>query len=396
MKPSSLLIAASVTFGLTFAAPDLRKEMSGANTVKKAEAFIKKYGLAKKTDSGWTLLHFAAADGNNELVKYLAGKGSDVNARNEDQETPLYLAAGRADAATAETMKALIEAGADINYVRKRDSTTVEKSIVGRLIISSAYDKPDLAPILRYFKTKGWDPNLQNAHGQNILFCCWEQSWIAQFENTLPTLLELGANPNHRDARGVTPIMEAVYGQYGQAKSMEILAQAGADVNNRDDIGFTALHRAAGSFNAAMFAKLIELGANVNAQDNEGRPPLAIFIAAGNSAGIQLILQKGADVDLRDKSGKSMIDYAITVKANRAKTLPFLLPRSKQINSVDARGDTPLIRAVMLDQLDVVKLLVENGADLNARNKYDATPLKIAEMNHHKAIAAYLAAKGAR
>lgn len=388
------MIAAALWLTATTVFADDRAEMTKVKTPKQAEAYIAKYGINRQVGTGMTLLHFAAYNTDLKMVKFLLSKGADPNMATEDGCGPLSTVTAEPG---FEILKVLVEAGANASYLCNVSSATAGRTIMRDLFMHNWYAKTDITPILGYLKDKGLNMNHADAFGQNILFYGWEGATLKYTQMMLPKLVALGVNVNHRDRDGATPLIASASGEYGQQRAMEILVELGADINLQNKHGRTALHMATIStpFRPAIFKKLLEFGANTNLKDNEGETPLFTLVSKGNSEAIKLILAKGADVDVRRNDGKSVLEYAVVVKANRAKTLPYLLPASKNIDAPDSKGDTLLMKAAMLDQLDVVKWLVENGANMNVKNQYNATPLQIAKMNKYESIVRYLTSKGA-
>ncbi|WP_169314400.1 ankyrin repeat domain-containing protein [Turneriella parva] len=332
---------------------DSFQELRKVKTQKQAEAFIAKYGINKISGDGATLLSYAAYNSDLKMVRFLLSKGVDPNITSENGSSALSAAANPQG---FEIMKALIESGAKINYVR------------------------------------GASPN---SAGSTILSDLFRSGWGKKADIT-PMLIEIGADVNHRNNRGETPLMAALSSDYGQQKAIEILVRSGANVNAQDNFGQTVLHLAAKSYEQSIFQKLLEFDPDANLKYKDGETPLFALVLYGKAEGVKMLVAKGADVDVRLANGKSLLEFAIAVKEHRAKTLPHLLPASKNINAPDSKGNSLLMTAAMLNQLDVVKLLVEHGADMNVKNQYNATPLQIAKMNNYEAIVRYLTSKGAQ
>ena len=159
-------------------------------------------------------------------------------------------------------------------------------------------------------------------------------------------LLERKATPDIRDARDRTPLMYAA--QLGWSPSIDLLLQRHADVNAADADGVTVLMHAMGNRNIGVVAALLRAGARVNAADQQGRTPLM---------------------------------YAL----ERARQDPVrIYGRKDDPQAADAR------------YLELVRHLIEHGANVTARDKSGATPLKIAARIRLPELTVVLRNAGAR
>ena len=123
--------------------------------------------------------------------------------------------------------------------------------------------------------------------------------------------IKAGANVNARDEAGWTPLQRAAF-KNPNPKVITILLKAGADVNARDEDGLTPLHLAAvANSNTEVITALLEAGADVNSRAEYGSTPL--HWAAGknpNPEVITTLLKAGADPKAKNDSGKLPIELA--------------------------------------------------------------------------------------
>jgi ankyrin repeat protein len=210
---------------------------------------------------------------------------------------------------------------------------------------------------------------------------------------TLAELLKKGANPNARNDVNATALMWAAT---DLAKTQLLLAH-GAEVNIVSNDSRTALMAAAARPGGAPVIKaLLDRGADPNPKTLS--PPLIEAAIAGDAESMQLLLARGAEVNppplgaglltlsARAKCAKC-IDLLIAKNLSPAaytgalRFIPALgdvnlvrmmLDRGADPNAVDPLGRTPLMSAVLSDfpSLDVVKLLVEQGGNVNARSQH--------------------------
>ena len=127
-------------------------------------------------------------------------------------------------------------------------------------------------------------------------------------------LIDAGADVNTKfegwvfiEGNGRTPLMDYL----SNAEYVRILIDAGADVNAQDYDGMTPLMHAAESGSVKTVRILIEAGADINAIDEHGRTPL-MFAAENNRNPdvLRVLIENGASVPIKDKKGKSALDYA--------------------------------------------------------------------------------------
>lgn len=194
---------------------------------------------------------------------------------------------------------------------------------------------------------------------------------------------------NAKDETGLTILMIAA--QDGTDTEIKKLLKKGADVEVKDQYGWTALMHATASNtavypenkpNAARLKALLESSPNVNISDSRGITPLIIAAAEGKTEFVKLLLAKGADVNAKDRNGATALSYA---KARGYRDIVSLLEKAggtgialnkdqiperiapidvlpKQLNRIQARPSyTDLAR--MNNITGIVRFRVLVGAD---------------------------------
>lgn len=324
----------------------------------------------------------AVKRGDHEAVRALLEQGADVNLPEADGTTALHWAV-RAD--DLELVRLLVRAGA---------SATAANRYGLRPLTFAAMNGSE--PAVELLLEAGADPNTVTGGGEPVVMTAAR----AGSPETVLRLLRRGADPNAREAWfGETALMWAAAENH--ADVVRVLAEAGAVLNERSTVidapvlefprsggpnsplprgGWTALMYAArdGAIDAAR--ALAELGADLDAvalpqTDLPLKPEdfAAIDRGVGTTALVfaiinahydlaAMLLEQGADPNVADAAGMAALYAAV------------------DMNSLQwVQGRPAPILTDRLDAVDLVRLLLEKGADPNARLK--TRPLK----RHHDA-----------
>jgi truncated hemoglobin YjbI len=138
--------------------------------------------------------------------------------------------------------------------------------------------------------------------------------------------------------------------------------------------GQTLLHEAAMAGEADLAAVLIRSGADPDAEESEGHTPL-YRASTGDVA--RVLLAAGATVDVASGPTRGTALHQ-AARRGYVSVAQALLDHGATIDARDAKGQTPLRRAVNCRQLQIVRLLVRHGADLRAADRSGVTPLDVA------------------
>jgi uncharacterized protein len=175
-------------------------------------------------------------------------------------------------------------------------------------------------------------------------------------------------------------------------KIVGLLLSSGAEVDIRDEKDATPLMTASSKGDQALAELLIKNKADVNAKSaKNGSTPLSAAISGHFLALAGALIKHGADIEERD--------YLSAAARNRDAALAdFLLKNGAKVDGVNpGEGNaTPLMLASSNGDLSIAKLLVENAANVNAKDKRDgSTPLSLAIRSRNFAIADLLLQNGA-
>jgi len=219
-------------------------------------------------------------------------------------------------------------------------------------------------------------------------------------------LIAAGADPQAANEAGLTPLHLAT----SDPRKARVLLERGADVNKASLMGRTPLLVAAGTEGTFETVKLlIERGADVNAADASGVTPLIAAAFVDNGAVAKFLVEKGANVNARAMVGANTALMGASINGNTDLTR-LLLAHKADVNAISAdRGGTvkngpvafgyvtPLHLSVSSESPETVKLLLESGAKVNARDIRGMTPLMFAVSTDrpHLEIIRMLLARGA-
>jgi ankyrin repeat protein len=188
-----------------------------------------------------------------------------------------------------------------------------------------------------------------------------------------------------RDKNGDTPLHVAAL--HGQVAVAQILLDAGAEINARNNYGaFTPgdLWDVLSSSNHKDPVSLLSVH-GVDASDmKNGYTPLHLaMFSVGHKKMVELLVTKGADVNAQAASGATPLFFAIL--RDQKDDAQFLIDHGANVNTPDAYGDTILDCALHLQYGSLIQLLVDHGADVNAMDQSQHRPLTYAlQMDDHK------------
>jgi len=188
----------------------------------------------------------------------------------------------------------------------------------------------------------------------------------------LQSVLANGANPNEPNHQGMSAMHFAA--SYGSGEAIGSLLEAGGSASQQDQFGRTPLFYAASNIkgNGALTV-LIDYGANVNARDRLGLTPLFEAVKLGatmasSGRNVQSLLNAGADVHVVSADGRAVLDHAASSYYPKWGLVP-IIEAGADLDAQDNTGGTALFGSHGLyAPLANQDILLEAGADPTLEN----------------------------
>lgn len=357
---------------------NLADAMASGNRIQALQLLAEKTDVNAVQSDGTSALMYAVYQGDLELVKKLTKAGADVNLSNE------YGAGAMGEAAVlgdTKILKALLKSGGDANWANLEGETPL--MVVARagnvkaaklllrykadinakegwggqsaVMWAAAQSQPEM---LKLLVSKGADVN---AHGTARL---WDRRTLSE------------PRPKDMSKGGFSPLLYAA--RSGCTSCVKILAKGGANLNAVDPDRVSPLNLALINLHFETAVALIEAGADVNQWDLFGRAPLY------NALDLHT-LPTGGRPDIPSTDTVSGYDVAKLLLERGADPDMQLKLRPPYRNAVFDRGSdnslsngaTPLMRAARAADNDSVKLLLQHGAAVDLPNFRGHTPLMV-------------------
>jgi ankyrin repeat protein len=229
----------------------------------------------------------------------------------------------------------------------------------------------------------------------------------------LRALIQKKADVNATERDGSTALQWASYRD--DVESADLLIRAGAKVNAANDLGVTPLWSASENGSSAMVRRLLEAGANPNAALLAGETPLMVAARSGYPDVVEQLLAKGANVNAHGSRGQTSLMWAVSQKHPAVVKVLIAHHVDIQLKSdvwtdvmavpphgylgynkaIPHGGETALMFAARVGDLDSGKLLVVAGAHVNDADAWGVSATTLAAHSGSRDLVEFLLEKGA-
>uniref|UniRef100_A0A8C1D3Y3 Ankyrin repeat and KH domain containing 1 n=1 Tax=Cyprinus carpio carpio TaxID=630221 RepID=A0A8C1D3Y3_CYPCA len=287
---------------------------------------------------------------------------------------------------TSSVSCALDEAAAALT--RMRAENTLNASQADNRSLAEACSDGDVNAV-RKLLDEGRSVNEHTEEGESLL--CLACS--AGYYELAQVLLAMHANVEDRGIKGdITPLMAAASGGY--VDIVKLLLVHGADVNAQSSTGNTALtYACAGGF-LDVVKVLLKEGANIEDHNENGHTPLMEAASAGHVEVARVLLEYGAGINTHSNEFK---ESALTLACYKGHLdmVRFLLDAGADQEHKTDEMHTALMEACMDGHVEVARLLLDSGAQVNMPADSFESPLTLAACGGHVELAALLIERGA-
>ena len=274
-----------------------------------------------------TALMISVESGSGDSAKVLIEAGARVNIVNDNNLSPLHLAATHG---VADIAKILLDHEAEVDTVNSADQTPLHAAC---------------------------------GHG-NV--------------DMVDLLLEHEAEIEHRDKDGMTPLLTAV--KFGHVTVLKKLLHHGALVTVIDKDDRSPLYLAAERNHMKCLRTLVKTSSIdwlMRRNDRWDNTAIHVASSGGNLDIVMALIEAGAQIDNKNEDEQTPVHLA--AKHGRLKVLKYILGHDRySVNDEDFESQTALHLASSGGHDDIVQELIRAGADIHARNSYLWSPLACA------------------
>jgi ankyrin repeat protein len=295
------------------------------------------------------------------IAKLLLEKGADVNALSKSKRSALFSVCSK-EKVSVELVGLLLERGSDPN-----------------VLICAISNENCPTDVIRLLLDKGADIHSQDENKRSsLLIACGRKKISVEL---VDLLVERGSDPMEKTIEGETPIRAALSNENCPTDVIRHLLGMGVDVSAEESTGDSLLLMC---MRKHVSIELVELLLQRGANPYYALPRAIIDACPINI--IKLLVDRGLEnfIDIGDtRTKRTAIHLACILGRDEfsVELVEFLLQRGYDPNAIDSEGNTALLcasknrRYSKECRIDILKLLLDVGADINAQDKYKRSAL---------------------
>jgi len=375
--------------------------------------------------NGQAAIHLLAKNRDIRIWELLIDHGADVNALNEKGQSPLFIAI---EADNNAVFERLIQAKAEIHGDRY-NASALEYALRFKRLYMAEYlaentsalsdKKPHellfnvvnagSLPGLKWLLSKGFDANVRGRNGETLLM----EASLSGGQDMIEHLVQAGVDINAKDKMGrsvlfylagslrrpqmlayllehgadvnmlaaketlQTPLLVAAHG--GWYDNILVLLEFGADTRALDALGRNALAvvLTQGGATSSELKKIVPLLLNVevpvNQKDHQGTSPIHIALQQGASDLVEKMLRQGAPLEIQ--SEHTALAFLEAIRQNKMSTVRYLIEHQIPLEGPLYLDNLPLGQAASGGHLEILKYILDQGANINAQDVSGHTAL---------------------
>ncbi len=205
-------------------------------------------------------------------------------------------------------------------------------------------------------------------------------------------LIEKGANVNAKKDFGYTPLMISIINN--RTETARLLIDNGAKIVAQTTLKESPFIFAIEKCNTELVGLLIDKGADIAIKTKVGQKPLLIAATKGCKDVLEVLVENGINIE-EGTEADSTTALMKAAKFGHLESVKLLLENGAQANKRNRQGNSAFMFAVQNGHFDIMQLLIEKGADINERNLLGYTPLLYALDHHFTEIVKFLIENGA-
>ena len=324
---------------------------------------------------GYSLMNFGAVTGqtNPQLYNFCINKGADIKLqKNNDGANPLLLLAPFLE--DEELIDYFTKKGIDINETDNNGN--------GIFNYSAKRGNQKIMDLLIKKGINYKDNPISNSNA--MIFASYG---TRKFQNSLETykyLDSIGVDPKVVTKDGETPLQNIAF----KVKDLEIFnyfIQNGASVDQTNSDGNNALINACYYNDSSVISLLLKHTNNINQQNLEGKSALTNAVSRNTIKNIKLLIDKGCDINVKDNDENGLLYYTIKYSQKSKMNVfnekfNYLINKGLNPKTHNKKEETLYHAAIEKNNMEIIKKIGDYNININTVNKDGMTALHIAAM----------------